>query len=222
MDERRIAESRDVAEATPETPAHRSRVSGEEASERLIETTIDMLREVPFTELSVRTITARADLNKSTVERCFGSIEMLYREASLRLMTQALSKLAETPDASPFGDPDFALATRFRAWLVTGGVDGRVFRPASDEPIVELMTARQRRHSGVSPLTSQTFHYAVALLVEGFTVFDETLRSNKDVHFNLLLMMNEFISRLPDIESSLGWTDRAAVDVDVDIHPDTP
>jgi AcrR family transcriptional regulator len=193
---------------------HRARVSSEDAADLLVETTIDMLYEVPFTDLSVRTITARADLNKSTIERCFGSIENLYREASLRLMTQALSKLTETPDASPFGDPDFALATRFRAWLVTGGVDGRVFRPASSEPIVELMTTRQRRFSGVSPLTSQTFHYAVALLVEGFIVFDETLRSNADVHVNMLLMMNEFISRLPDIESTLGWTERAAVDVD--------
>jgi len=219
MDEPLTAESQSIDPPTPATSTHRLRVSSEDAAERLIVTTIDMLREVPFTDLSVRTIATRADLNKSTIERCFGSIEMLYREASERLMTQALSQLAETPDASPFGDPDFALATRFRAWLITGGIDGRVFRPASGEPIVELMTTRQRRLSGVSPLTSQTFHYAVALLVEGFTVFDESLRSNNDVRVNLLLMMNEFINRLPEVEATLGWGDREAVDIDE--HPDS-
>ena len=200
--------------ADSDAPKHRSRVSSEEAAERLIETTIAMLGEVAFTELSVRTITARADLNKSTVERCFGSIEQLFREASARLMTRALSRLAETPDATPFADPDLALATRFRAWLVTGGVDGRVFRPSSGDPIVESLVTRQRRLGGVSPLMSQTFHYATSLLVEGFIVFDETHTTNDEIRLNLLLMMNEFINQLPNVESALGWTDRPAIDTD--------
>ena len=206
---------------TGEPAVHpRPRVRSEDAAERLIEATIDMLREVPFTDLSVRTITARADLNKSTVERCFGSIENLYRQASQRLMAESVARLAESPDATPFADPDLALATRFRAWLVTGGVDGSVFRPAGDDPTADSLMTRQRRLGGVSPLTSQTFHYAVSLLVEGFIVFDETRRSNDEIRLNLLLLMNEFINQLPNIDAALGWTDRSAVMFDE--HPDSP
>jgi AcrR family transcriptional regulator len=201
-------------------PRQRPRVSSEEAAERLIETTIDMLREVPFTELSVRTITARADLNKSTIERCFGSIENLFSEASQRLTAESVARLAESPDAAPFADPDLALATRFRAWLVTGGVDGSVFRPSNDDPTAEALITRQRRIAGVSPLSSQIFHYATSLMVEGFLVFDETRRTNDEIRLNLLLLMNEFINQLPNIDAALGWTGRSAIDVDIDEHPD--
>jgi AcrR family transcriptional regulator len=200
-------------------PRQRPRVSSEDAAERLVKTTIDMLREVPFTELSVRTITARADLNKSTVERCFGSIENLFSEASKRLTAESVARLAESPDATPFADPDLALATRFRAWLVTGGVDGGLFRPTIDDPTAEALMTRQRRLGGVSPLTSQTFHYATSLMVEGFIVFDETRRSNDEIRLNLLLLMNEFINQLPNIDAALGWTDRPAINVDE--HPDS-
>lgn len=191
---------------------HRSRVSSEEAAERLIETTITMLGEMPFTELSVRSITARADLNKSTIERCFGSIENLFREASGRLMVRAILRLAEATDASPFADPDLALATRFRAWLVTGGVDGKLFQPSATDPIAEGLATRRLRIGGVSPLTSQIFNYASSLLVEGFIVFDETRRTNDEIRLNLLMLLNELINQLPNIESALGWTDRQAID----------
>ena len=66
---------------------------------------------------------------------------------------------------------------------------------------------------GVSPLTSPTFHHATSLVVEGFSLFDETRGTNDEIRLNRLLMMNEAINQLPTIDEGPGWTGRPAVEV---------
>jgi len=67
--------------------------------------------------------------------------------------------------------------------------------------------------SGVSPLTSPTFHHATSLLVEGFIVFDQTRGTNDEIRLNRLLMMNGFINQLLTIDEGPGWTGRLVVGV---------
>lgn len=192
--------------------ARRSRVSSDEAAERLIETTIAMLREVPFSELSVRSIAARADLNNSTIDRCFGSIENLYLAAAHRLALQAVERLPDSPDPTPLTDPDLTLGIRFRAWLISNGADPAVFRTTKDDPLAEALTNRQQRLHDVSPLTAQTFNQLIAFLMQGYIVFNETHAINEEIRINMLAMIYTIIDSLPELEQSLGWTGRDAID----------
>jgi len=201
--------------ATPDLrrdDTRRARVSSEEASERLIETTILMLREGPFSRLSVRTIAARADLNNSTIDRCFGSIENLYRAAAHRLALQSLERLPDTPDPSPFNDPDLGLSIRFRAWLISNGADPSAFRAQKDDPLAAALKNRQLRLHNVSALTAQTFNQLLSFLIEGYTVFNETHALNDEIRLNMLLMILKVVEDLPSLEASLGWAGQDAVD----------
>lgn len=204
--------TRPAATDAPGTPARRVRVSSEDAAERLIATTIAMLREVPFTELSVRTIAARADLNNSTIDRCFGSIENLYLAAAHRLALHAVERLPDSPDPTPLTDPDFTLSIRFRAWLISNGADPAVFRTTSEDPLAIALTNRQQRLHDVSPLTVQTFNQLIAFFMQGYIVFNETHAINEEIRINMLAMMYTIIESLPELERSLGWTGREAID----------
>jgi AcrR family transcriptional regulator len=208
----------DESTQDPTTPeprpedTRRSRVSSEDAAERLIETTILMLREGPFSQLSVRTIAARADLNNSTIDRCFGSIENLYRAAAHRLALQSLERLPDTPDPSPFTDLDLGLSIRFRAWLISNSADPSAFRAQKDDPLAAALKNRQLRLHNVSALTAQTFNQLVSFLIEGFTVFNETHALNDEIRLNMLLMILKVVEDLPALEASLGWAGQDAVD----------
>lgn len=197
-----------------DTPARRVRVSSEDAAERLVATTIIMLREVPFTELSVRTIAARADLNKSTIERCFGSIEGLFMEVCNRMVERTLADFADSKDMLPFLAPDVMLSVRFRGWLVAGGVDPTKLRFVPGNVISRVMSERQQRMRGVSPLTAQTFVQILTFLAEGYTVFNETHTIDDEVRGNILLLIDALGNQLPAAQAVLGWDDRPAVEID--------
>ena len=192
--------------------ARRSRVSSDEASERLIETTIAMLREVPFSELSVRTIAARADLNNSTIDRCFGSINTLFNIASNRLAVRAIVEFADSPDLLPYDVPDLGLSVRFRGWLLTGGTDPADLRFEPGNTIAQLMGDRQQLMRGVSPWTARVFTQVLAFLVEGYTVFNESHAIDDEIRAAMLQLVGQLSLDLPVIEERLGWQDRAADD----------
>jgi AcrR family transcriptional regulator len=212
MNERNSAEQ--APSTTKPKQVRRPRVSNEEAAERLIETTILMMREGPFTQLSVRNIAARADLNNSTIDRCFGSIEKLYMTAAHRLALGSLDRLPDTPDPGPFADPDLALSIRFRAWLLSNGADPAAFRVSKDDPLAEALAKRQLRLHEVSPLTAQTFTQLIVFVMQGYVVFNETHAINDEMRLNMLLMIYRIIDELPTLENSLGWAGRTAVELD--------
>jgi AcrR family transcriptional regulator len=190
----------------------RARVSSEEAAERLIETTITMLREVPFNELSVRTIAARADLNNSTIDRCFGSINTLFNIASNRLAVRAIAEFADSPELLPYDVPDLGLSVRFRGWLLTGGADPADLRFEPGNTIAQLMGDRQQLMHGVSPWTARVFTQILAFLVEGYTVFNESHAIDDEVRGAMLQLVGQLSLDLPQIEKRLGWQDRAVED----------
>lgn len=193
-------------------PPRRPRVSSQEAAERLIETTILLMREGPFNNLTVRNIAAHANLNNSTIERCFGSIENLYREAARELALQSVDRLADSPDPTPLADPDFALTVRFRAWLLTNGTDPSRFLARDDQPLSEALKNRQLRIHNISPLTAQTLNELVSFIFEGYAVFNESHGINDEIRLNILAMTYAILESLPTLETTLGWEGRSAVE----------
>ena len=131
-------------------PVRRRRVYPEVAKERLIETTIEMLREQPFDSLTVRSIAERADLNKSTIITYFGSIGRLFMEASNRLALRSFGQFANSAEVMPYEAPDLVLSIRFRAWLLTSGVDPADLRYEPGNELTGLLEQRQRDRFGVS------------------------------------------------------------------------
>lgn len=105
----------------------RSPISREVGEQRLIESTIALIRERPFSEVGVRDIAAHADINHGFVHVWFGSKHLLFMAARNylieRLAHDYANQLAGT-EISVITDPDAQLLVRLSIWLEVEGVDG--------------------------------------------------------------------------------------------------
>ena len=183
----------------------RSRVSALQAREQLITTTIDLLRELPFDEVSVRVITDRADLNPSTVLRNFGTIDSLFAAVSQELLARSTGRLEDGKAETALFDPDVILRTKLLAWLLGRGVESSLLAPDPNNQMVKAMADRIQRESKVQARTAMAFNEILAYAAEGFVLFseihiaDESLRSDG---FQLIVQLQ---SMLAQAESDLGW-----------------
>lgn len=188
-----------------DAPIRRPRVYPEVAKERLIEATIEMLREQPFESLTVRSIAARADLNKATIISYFGSIGRLFMAASNRLTIRSFETFASSDETMPFQAPDLVLSIRFRAWLLTSGVDPDELRFEPGNEIGAILDKRQQERFGVSPVTAAVFTHLLTFLVEGYHVFMESHSINDDTAAKLVQLVAQINKDLPRTEEALGW-----------------
>jgi AcrR family transcriptional regulator len=109
--------------------ARKPHVRSEEAKARLIEATIELLKETSVFEVSTRTIGERADLDRRAITRQFGgelelfiaTLEELYRR-SVRI---AQSNSETTKD---YAIEEWAIRTNLLAYLILSGVDSERLR----------------------------------------------------------------------------------------------
>ena len=101
-------------------PKRRSPITRAEGERRLIEAATALLREKPFSDVGVRDIATRADVNHGFVHTWFGSKNDLLK----RVLAEIIDNIAETIRTAPAGNlattpshPDAILAVRLSMWL---------------------------------------------------------------------------------------------------------
>ena len=157
-----------VSELTSETAtARRKRVPKREARERLIQSTITLLRVLPFDEVTNQTICAEADLNPSTILQHFGTLDKLLGETALELVKRHLAKVLSA-DGYPttFADPDVELRNRLVAWLLLNGDDPEQYRShlLEDEVFIEF----QKLSLQVDQRAAKAWTTVTTMLIEAY------------------------------------------------------
>jgi AcrR family transcriptional regulator len=192
----------DAAEGRPSD----SWVRAPEARQRLVETTIELLRNRPFPEVTTRLIAEVSGVNRPAILRQFGSKEALFDEVAAELSRRFAARAKQATGLGMLTDPDMALRARLVAWLVGEGDDPSHFRLEEDGPSAIALRARLAEHGPVSEKTARIFHRMAILLAEGFLVFNDThpTRPPED----LVAMMELFFeirASLSSFEQKLGW-----------------
>ena len=183
----------------------RQKVSSAEAAVRIVTVTIELMREIPFDEVSVRRITDRADLNPSTVLRNFGTVENLYNEVSKELLRRITDRLGpELNDAALF-DSDVILRTRLMAWLLANGTDPSLIAPSGGDQSVQRMVDDVQGRTKVSRRTATAFNEILSYGAEGFVVFHDVHVDSPELRRDALQLMTMIEKHLPALEAKLGW-----------------
>lgn len=109
-----------AAKKSAPKPKRRSPISRAEGERRLIEAATSLLREKPFSEVGVRDIAARADVNHGFVHTWFGSKNDLLKQVLRTLVDNIAATIRSAPAgsyATTPNDPDVILAVRLAMWL---------------------------------------------------------------------------------------------------------
>lgn len=184
----------------------RPKVSANEASKRLIDATIDLMRVLPFDEVSVRRITEHADLNPSTVLRNFGTVQHLYNAVSTELLKRSSNRFDQTLDPAALFDDDVVMRTKLLAWMLANGIDPSLISVSLDDAPVRALIENVMARTGVSIRMASAFNEILAYAAEGFVVFNELHIQDDQVRLDALTLIQQFESMLPDLERRLGWT----------------
>jgi AcrR family transcriptional regulator len=194
-----------VAKETRSPQARRPKVSSAEASVRLVEATIDLMRTLPFDEVSVRRITDHADLNPSTVLRNFGTVQNLYNAVSTELLRRSTERLGQELNPAALFDEDVVLRTKLLAWLLANGIDPEAIAVSLQDAPVQALVENIVERVGVSRRTAEAFNEILAFSAEGFVVFNEIHTQDQQVRADALTLMQHFEALLPELEEKLGW-----------------
>jgi AcrR family transcriptional regulator len=179
-------------------------VPSAEAKVRLIDTAIDLLRELPFDEVTARKVTDAVGLALPTISRNFGSMEGLFASVSNELLERAFRRTSVIQDLGVFFDPDLVLRTRLLAWLIAEGSDPAVFRTT----FVDDVTDQFRKESGgVSDRTARAWLHTVTFLLEGFAVFSEVRELSEQEFLDGFELLRVLRTKLLSAETELGWAE---------------
>lgn len=138
-------------------PKRRSPITREEGERRLINAALELVRERPFSEVGVRDIAARADVNHGFVHTWFGSKNELLKRAVVTLFDRVSAQIVTSPAGSlaiqPF-DPDVQLIVRIVTWLSLEGADlSDIF---GDQKIISAFAERYEKVEGMDPEIART------------------------------------------------------------------
>jgi AcrR family transcriptional regulator len=165
------------ADQSASTEATKPRIRADEAQRRLIDATIEIIRERPFQEATARAVADVTGLHRSTIERNFGSMTGLYKAVAYELSDRYAEFVRTVPveeaSAELILHPDVQLRTRLVAWLVTQGVGPKEIAVDPEREISALLTARNIR-MGVDPSAAWLFTQMMIYMIEGFTIMGET------------------------------------------------
>lgn len=130
----------------------RSPISREEGERRLLAAAIELIREKPFSEVGVRDIAARADVNHGFVHTWFGSKNDLMKRA----VGDLLETIGRKIDSAPAGenpiqlfDPDIQLLVRLILWLKLENVD--ISGQITDRRVLWAIANRYAETEGMTP-----------------------------------------------------------------------
>jgi AcrR family transcriptional regulator len=125
-------------------PKRRSPISRQEGEQRLINAALELMYERPFSEVGVRDIATRADVNHGFVHVWFGSKNLLF----IAVRNQIILNIAEKLRLDPLdalgeriqGDPEAILLARLTAWLELEGAEG--IETQANGPLFDAVTQR--------------------------------------------------------------------------------
>ena len=144
-------------------PKRRSPITREEGEKRLINATLDLLRERPFSEVGVRDIAARADVNHGFVHTWFGSKNDLLKRVALGLVTALVDKVENAPEGTPALQPfdeDVKLLIQLVTWLKLENADLRDVMMNR-----HVIAAFARRYEQVEGMRPDVAHVAAQQIV---------------------------------------------------------
>jgi AcrR family transcriptional regulator len=180
----------------------RSPISREEGERRLIDATLDLCRERPLAEVTVRDIGRRADVNHGFVHVWFGSKGGVVLAACHRL----IDEIAPHVDAGELRflgvrSPEVVLLIRLLAWL-QADTDQPLLgdRP---RPIIETSADALQRLFGFTPATAVTLAEITTAGIAGTALVGTALRLDDEA------MMHTWLEMLEVYAASLGARDDA-------------
>lgn len=138
-------------------PKRRSPITREEGERRLVEAAVELIREKPFSEVGVRDIAARADVNHGFVHTWFGSKNELLKRVLVDLFESVSSRISASPAGSPAVqpfDPDVQLLVRIVTWLKLEGVD--LADLLREQKIISAFAERYEKLEGMRPDVART------------------------------------------------------------------
>ena len=144
-----------------------SPISRQEGERRLIAAATSLLQSQPFSTVSVRDLSAAADVHQSYIHTWFGSQSGLYVRVLKEISTQLVGSLDDrTLDVIPIdpNDPTARFAVRLLFWLDLEGADLSEMKPVLDalakahaQRLSDLVGLDPERASSVAPQGLATF-----------------------------------------------------------------
>ena len=196
-----------MAQTGDEPRRVRTWVRAEESRQRVVDTTIEVLRTEPFPSITSRTIAERSGVSYSSIHRNFGSMYGLF-EAVIRELSDRFAE--RLPDAGNelVIDEDVKLRTRLVAWMLGEGVDPATIASIPGNPTMRNMIQRLQRSTAVSDETAQIHAELMLFLGQGFSIFSPL---HSEVTAERLAkgieLIEWFRAHLADAERDLGWVD---------------
>jgi len=163
-------------------PKRRSPITREVGEKRMIEATIDLIRERPFSEVGVRDIAKRADINHGFVHVWFGSKHLLFMAVRNYLTEQIVTRYADELGGtrlSALSDPDSRLLVRLAIWLEVEGVEG--IEMSLSSPMLTAVSSRLATTYNMDPDTARDAGRLAIALAVGHLALEKTFNWGSSV-----------------------------------------
>ena len=186
----------------PEARKVRGVVPSAEAQKLLINAATEMLRVLPFDQVTARAITKKVGLSLPTISNNFGSMAGLFNEVTIKLRNDVLARHDKILDQSIFLDPDFILRTRLVAWLTLEGENPGQF---SNQLMENIAPQFQTALGGLSMRTTTAWLTLIIFMAEGYALFSEVHEHPPAQITDSLTLFTELRKQLQNSEQTLGW-----------------
>ena len=186
----------------PDARKVRGVVPSAEAQKLLINAATEMLRVLPFDQVTARAITKKVGLSLPTISNNFGSMAGLFNEVTIKLRNDVLARHDKILDQSIFLDPDFILRTRLVAWLTLEGENPGQF---SNQLMENIAPQFQTALGGLSMRTTTAWLTLIIFMAEGYALFSEVHEHPPAQISDSLTLFTELRKQLQKSEQTLGW-----------------
>jgi AcrR family transcriptional regulator len=183
-------------------------VAGELAAQRIVDATIQLLRERRFSEVTTREIADRAGLYKQLIPRHFGSLDGLFIAVVHELIVRVLSNFDGTAASLESSRADLDLRSRLIAWLVTSGVEPLSIVPVEDQERFRALMRSRVPGLGdeVSERSARALSSIVSLLYQSAAVFAPAIHGvTEQDALDVQLLIVFLRQRLAEVDQVFGW-----------------
>jgi AcrR family transcriptional regulator len=184
----------------------KDRATPDEARERLINATIELLKTEPIPKVTTRRIAEVSGLSLMAIARNFGHQEGLFSAAFKELIKRHTDEMELHPNAAELSEPNLVMRTKLLAWLLLNSADPKNFLPDTSTPLMQRLEERQSLVTTASPRAQKALNELISVAGEGFIIFNETHRFDENVLPDVVQLVATIRAMLPDIEKRLGWT----------------
>ena len=192
----------------------KQRISGEEAKTILIAGVIDLIKTIPFSEITARRIAAEVQMDPNVIFRQFGDLNGLFVGTLRAIASEVLGAVAEPSSnvIEALNPVDYtAMYLRFHEWLLLSGVSPEAI--AVDSHTADELRRLTFERIDVDPDLSDRSKQAIFGLVMSFVQAQavqipfqpNVIPEGSDADIAILLAA--LIERLPVISKELGWED---------------